>query len=567
MKQFVIQTVMGLIISLMIQSGLPAGYQGPSIHSSRGTGQQFYSILGAVGKPGVYEFQQNSIHVSELIKRSGGLISKTSSIHIVRNGRAGLMENVSAQNDPLLLKGDVVFIPGAVSDQNQVQVTMLNLISRPVRPVVLLLNKKMASMDQLLQLLGQSPEGVRVIHAKSSRKKAGENIHELTTGTVLVFKPELVVTENIPALPDFFADDSGKFNQVKFVENHQTEMNTSRQKPISTLPIIPVPIRDPHVGIVSTDGTTIGFPPARPEDLDIIVTEPPVKELKASSKVVKKQDLQLPLLAKPDDQTEKIEKETIAKATVVPPPPQDEIKSLLEKGDYVADKANQSQFSQFKISNGLIAAVMIGAILITGVLLGSMAKQTSQKKVSSVTKPIERKAVKVAKVAKKVQPVRKPLNVRKKRDQFDLEALIQDELAIEEKKACFPNMVNLYGTPAGPRMIRVEAKEEFKAPHYIREVSRPTSKRKQTVSATVEIPSSSASEKIQEKISSQLKQADQLISERRTKTRTDNASHPVRSKRVKLKKPTLEISIEQKLGMLDQVLSSVQRPDDENEQI
>jgi SLBB domain len=565
MKQFVHQTVMGLIMTLMIQSGLPAGYQGPSIHSSRGTGQQFYSILGAVGKPGVYEFKQNSIHVSELIKRSGGLNLKTSNIHIVRNGRAGLMENVSSQNDPLLLKGDVVFIPGAVSDQNQVQVTLLNLISKPARPVTLLLKKEMASLDQLLTLLGQSPESVRVIHAKASRKTVGETVHKLTTGTVLVFKPELVVTENIPALPNFFANDSRKFNQIKFVENHQPEMNTSHQKPLSTLPIIPVPIRDPDVGIVNSDGTTIGLPPARPEDLDFIETESPVKELKASSKIVKKQDLQLPLLAKPSIQTG--EKESIAKATVVPPPPQDEINSLLGKGDYVADKASASRFSQFKVSNGLIAGVMIGAILITGVLLGSMVKQTSRKKVSSVTKLVDRNIAKVSKVAKNVQPVRKPLKVRRKLDRFDLEALIQDELTIEEKKACFPNMANIYGTPAGPRMIRVEAKEEFKAPHYIREVSRPTSKRKQSVSAGVDISSSSASKKIQEKISSRLKQADQLISERRTITRTDNASPPVRSKRVKLKKPTLEISIEQKLGMLDQVLSSVQRPDDENQQV
>ena len=58
----------------------------------------------------------------------------------------------------------------------------------------------------------------------------------------------------------------------------------------------------------------------------------------------------------------------------------------------------------------------------------------------------------------------------------------------------------------------------------------------------------------------------QLIAKKQASTRTDNMHNPVRSKRVKLKKPSLEISIEQKLGMLDQVLSSVQKPKEDNQQ-
>lgn len=551
---------------MMIQSGSFAAEQGPAIHSVRSSAQNYYVILGAIEKPGVYEFSGNTPHVSDLVKRAGKAGSLSSSVHIVRNGRPGLTVNLTPQNDPLLMNGDIVLIPGAIPEQKKSYVTLLNLIHRPV---LLPIRKDAAKLDPLLQILGQSRESVHIVHALSSRKLSSESNSVLTTGSVLVFKPQLVNSGSIPRLTGYYPDPSKTQNSNRLADNPGS--SHSDKKPLPNLPALPVPIQDPEVGIVNSEGT-IGLPPAHADYQDELIPIDEDDGLKASSKV-NRSEPQFPALAVPGIKNGNQSK-TPAESGTVPPPPVDKVEHLVKLQE--SENPKQSTHKEpFEVSSTMIALVMIGAILLTGVLLGSMAmsksgsapkqqttaslhKRTSDSKPVMATKPV----IEVDKPVVTAPPIAKPNYIKSRKHKIDLEALIQDELLINEKKPVFSHMENLYGTPAGPRMIRIEQKQELKPPHYVREVRK--SPKEQKVFAEVSDSTPSAvQEKIRAQIEARVKNEIEPTSDIKTELEPPQSGEPVKKKSVKMKKPTLELSIEQKLGMLDQVLSSVKKPEDQ----
>ncbi len=224
------------------------------------------AVIGAISRPGVYRFENGNPQLNDVVQMSGPLTADHSgAIRIIRDERPGLQTYHSPKNRIPLLDGDVLLIeersatshvtsavrtldarsmsdsstaaiqnpfiqsaPSASvsgakgSTTKNLYIACVNLIDRPV---VINLNKKIATVPALLRHLGQSPElapTVRLIQAQRrteqqrSEQTAANNAVQnfapvlpeqtdnellLTAGTVLVFDRGQIDASRVPPLP------------------------------------------------------------------------------------------------------------------------------------------------------------------------------------------------------------------------------------------------------------------------------------------------------------------------------------------------------------------------------
>jgi len=168
------------------------------------------AVVGAVAKPGCHELPARSISVAELMERCGGLTSAaTGTLAVVRDGRAlGLAYNPQDR----LLSGDVIVVaekpssslsvaPVALKETSEfhqpeagVQLGLVNVLDRPV-PVRV--RSSHATVAHMLALAPQlRPDQIKVIRG-GTEEMFGDQVTELTPGTVLVFPPGSVDRETL----------------------------------------------------------------------------------------------------------------------------------------------------------------------------------------------------------------------------------------------------------------------------------------------------------------------------------------------------------------------------------
>ncbi len=185
--------------------------------------EKFYvTVMGEVGRPGVYEFDQPNISLPQVIELAGGLKEESASrnIYSFRDGRIG-PQTFYTQDSPFMVKpGDILaagrrpdFGPGRSNRQNGAlqsvpvelpQVVVLGLIDRPV---LLNLPLNAASIPGLFALLRQdrNPERSIAVFPPNGRpfSYAAQNTEpvSLQSGTIVMFDPKTVMRDGLPELP------------------------------------------------------------------------------------------------------------------------------------------------------------------------------------------------------------------------------------------------------------------------------------------------------------------------------------------------------------------------------
>lgn len=197
----------------------------------------YVGVLGAVGRPGVYEVSEKSSSLAELMSRSGGLSGDaTGNMRIIRNGKPGQQVFFTALNKFPLQSGDVIFVDGKLTraqairtashvadprqpahraanalpeDRPPVQLAFVNVVDRPV---VLKVRAEHATVESLVQLLNQSSQAAdraRIVPPAGLIGNAAPltKTTPLVSGTVIVFDPETIDFARIPALPPAYGFD------------------------------------------------------------------------------------------------------------------------------------------------------------------------------------------------------------------------------------------------------------------------------------------------------------------------------------------------------------------------
>lgn len=187
------------------------------------TASKYYvTIMGEVGRPGVYEFDRPEISLPELIESAGGLREETTSRNIksFRNGRPGPQTFYTQDSQFVVMQGDIL-AAGRRADYGADRSGRQNgsVQSMPVepsqvvvqgiadRPVLLELPQNMASIPGLFALLHQDRNPARRIavyppnSAPFSYTAQNTQPVPLESGTIVMFDPQTVMRDGIPPLP------------------------------------------------------------------------------------------------------------------------------------------------------------------------------------------------------------------------------------------------------------------------------------------------------------------------------------------------------------------------------
>ncbi|MCH8831097.1 MAG: hypothetical protein IID45_16115, partial [Planctomycetes bacterium] len=187
--------------------------------------RKYVAAIGQFRRSGVYEIASSGSSLVGLVERFGGLTNQASGgVRILRNGRSVFQAFYSPRSQVMVLPGDLVIagtrsthgvrtvakaIPRgassetkAVSQKKLVEITLLDLIDRPV---VLKVRPKHASLSTLLSLLGQKggrTSRVRVLHPVGQNGYRTQTLGgRLSSGSILVFDSRFVQRDRIPPLP------------------------------------------------------------------------------------------------------------------------------------------------------------------------------------------------------------------------------------------------------------------------------------------------------------------------------------------------------------------------------
>ncbi len=182
------------------------------------------AILGAVAKPGVYEWTtQQGISAEQVIATAGGTrTDATGMLHIVRHGRSGLRTVLGQAQATPLEGGDVVIVEAAPAmtammaqrdPVGRVHVAIVNLLPAPV---ILTLSPEDAWLSSVKKLTGQQEQQqlrAEVISPRIVPKRDTEEAPidvALMDGSVVVYAEETVSRETVPTLPGPLNRPSGK---------------------------------------------------------------------------------------------------------------------------------------------------------------------------------------------------------------------------------------------------------------------------------------------------------------------------------------------------------------------
>ncbi len=178
-------------------------------------------VLGAVARPGAFEFDRGPVELRDVIAQAGGTTPEaTGNIRIIRGGRPGQQVFLHPGTSYLVMPGDVVVAvgrpkrpippprpsdrsPGASEPLPPVEIAFVDVLDRPI---VLKVRGEHASVAKLIELLGQPAElgtSVRIIPTMGLVGLKGPltDRSPLPPSTVLVFERRLLDLDSIPPLP------------------------------------------------------------------------------------------------------------------------------------------------------------------------------------------------------------------------------------------------------------------------------------------------------------------------------------------------------------------------------
>jgi hypothetical protein len=172
-----------------------------------------YGILGEVTRPGVYGATGREVTLQDLVQQAGGLTARSSStVRILRQGRSVQGGFFLPAGRDVLQPHDVVIVDAAQQGQETfgsssapaspggVWVCFIGVLNRPV--IVWFADPQQARLPAIVLALGQSQAfAQRTSHVLPPRS-AWSLDAPLPSGTVLVFDRSLLVTQNLPKLPD-----------------------------------------------------------------------------------------------------------------------------------------------------------------------------------------------------------------------------------------------------------------------------------------------------------------------------------------------------------------------------
>ncbi|MCA9039249.1 MAG: hypothetical protein KDA65_02765, partial [Planctomycetaceae bacterium] len=211
----------------------PLESQVPAALASKKPSFSYYSVSGAVARPGVYEYDRESVTVGELAQKAGCLTEVEAAIvrpltqEQVETQRK--LPNVQLPPIPLLQSSRFVYLPedkvfpgelvvfrpknpsiqqtahqvSSINPNGKVSLILANLIGRPIHALI---NPDQANVFSIASYLGISPDLVEknaVIVLRSRQTQAGANSGQmmatepLPSGTILLFDPSLVQLEKL----------------------------------------------------------------------------------------------------------------------------------------------------------------------------------------------------------------------------------------------------------------------------------------------------------------------------------------------------------------------------------
>ena len=228
--------ILSMLLSLFVlNDGRTHAQSLPTVRSSRmieiqtASKASYFTVLGQVAKPGVYETKNKFASLNDVIQRAGGQAEQSAgSVRIVRGNRASIRIMLPANYR--LASGDVVVVekkrtfnstviqPNQYLRSNQnsasnqfgiqqirpnttairqekqedgVQLAFVNLVDHPI---VVTVRKQHANLPAVaMTLLKQEPgilRKIRVIPGEPRPLQAGQKTTELTSGSILVFEEE-----------------------------------------------------------------------------------------------------------------------------------------------------------------------------------------------------------------------------------------------------------------------------------------------------------------------------------------------------------------------------------------
>lgn len=191
----------------------------------------YYTVMGEVQRPGVYELPQPNVRMTELVKLAGGLTAQSNkNILYFRRGRPGQSAFFMPDSTVELQAGDIViadslfrssagktparpasYVERTAINRNGppkeplVHVALVGLIDRPV---VVPLRRESANFPMMFSLLRQDQNPARAVTIQVPRQQPvrftaeDQEPLQLTTGTIVLFDEGSILRDTLPPLPD-----------------------------------------------------------------------------------------------------------------------------------------------------------------------------------------------------------------------------------------------------------------------------------------------------------------------------------------------------------------------------
>lgn len=197
----------------------PVGRQGAVREYARPAATGWVALVGEFKKPGGYEIAGTGTALPELLGRCDGLTAHaTQTLRLVRNARAATVIHAGSEAPAVLRPGDVLVAEGRGDRRYGVVATsyedrrkpaaprpnvQLGIVGLSDRPVAVKVPGAYATVEGVLALSRQThlaPRDVTVL-VGGGRKVAGDQVTELTHGSVLLFDRRDVAAEAVGELP------------------------------------------------------------------------------------------------------------------------------------------------------------------------------------------------------------------------------------------------------------------------------------------------------------------------------------------------------------------------------
>lgn len=482
-------TLATLLCGLCLQAAQTHAAEEPSQPETRSTvdaEQVFYvGVMGEVAAPAVYEFATSDLPLSQVIKRAGGWTkSAKGSIGIVRNAQPSPKKFYATDLEEKILPGDIVIVdraeaipyPGLARKAAQqqkassnkefagnahdklIQLGFLNMLDRPV---VFKIPAEKASLLVILGLLGQPREvlpSVEVIETGASNglpRSGSGPAAPLPAGTVLAFdldatRYDLIPPRAIAALPKpkGTADPADKpethlgtaDDAVVAGHEEETEVAAFASAVAEEVELLPAP--DEEGELPSIHPRTIPknqYADAGHEPLYVASLDPDTTSL----------DEDVEIAPPPPELVLNEASQTQVETPLVAEPRFDGV----EIAGSVPEEFESPRTGRIAILVAGIIGVLV-SVAAFAVLWITIGRETAHRTpVAATAAPIPVKAT--------VPPPKVAIAPAK----ADLDALVNDELAVVEERVADKPPATLHGQAAAPRKIRIDAAHTDVKPH------------------------------------------------------------------------------------------------------